>query len=363
MNMSVIVAAFLLPAVPPGTEADSAASPVGAGCETAPALPAAPDAPAADSETPVQPPRVVPTLMAGEEQAESEIVITARGAPPPGDPMQQVNVESFKVVQAVDQAVVAPIASTYEKALPKPVRKGLGNALRNLGEPVNFLNFLFQFKIGKAAETVGRFAVNSTIGVAGLFDVAKKKPFHLPHRPNGFANTLGFYGVKSGAYLYLPLVGPTSVRDLVGDSIDLLVLPVAVGKPFNKSAFAIPATTISQLNDRVDRDAEITRIRETSDDPYAETRQLYLELRQREIDALRYPNVVRPTASADEIPFAHPATSAPPVPASASAHNPAPHIPAPLAGVSPASPPIEQSGPAEPEPTRPVMASPPGACP
>src|SRR3546814_7125122 len=71
--------------------------------------------------------------------------------------------------------------------------------------PINFLNFLFQFKIGKAVETVGRFAINSTIGVAGIFDVAKKPPVNLPYRPNGFANTLGFYGVEPGPYFFLPL--------------------------------------------------------------------------------------------------------------------------------------------------------------
>src|SRR3546814_6026547 len=91
-----------------------------------------------------------------------------------------------------------------------PVRDGLGNALRNISEPVNFLNFLLQFKIGKAAETLGRFVVNTTFGVGGLVDVAKTKPFNLPYRRNGFANTLGFYGVEPGPYFYLPLVGPRS---------------------------------------------------------------------------------------------------------------------------------------------------------
>src|SRR3546814_5937005 len=68
--------------------------------------------------------------------------------------------------------------------------------------PVNFLNFLLQFKIGKAAETLGRFVVNTTFGVGGLVDVAKTKPFNLPYRRNGFANTLGFYGVEPGPYFY-----------------------------------------------------------------------------------------------------------------------------------------------------------------
>lgn len=289
MNLPVAVAALMLPIAPAGSLAQEPAMSDEVLCAEVTAL--------GSISHPEQPPliipRVVPTITTGQpaedEAQDGEIVIVARGTPPPGDPLQEANVQSYKVVQAIDGAIVDPLADAYEKGLPKPVRKGLGNVLRNFGEPVNFLNFLFQFKIGKAAETVGRFAVNSTVGVAGLFDVAKKKPFNLPYRANGFANTLGYYGVKPGAYLYLPLVGPTTVRDLMGDSLDLLVMPTAIGKPFNKAAYAIPATTISQLNERVARDDEINRLRETSADPYAETRSLYLQMRERELDALRRP--------------------------------------------------------------------------
>src|SRR3546814_18834545 len=101
-----------------------------------------------------------------------------------------------------------------------PILYGLGNALRNLREPINFMNFLFQFKIGKAVETVGRFAINSTIGVEGIFDVAKKPPVNLPYRRNGFANTLGFYGVEHGTSLYLKLLGTPTLRDMMGEGAD-----------------------------------------------------------------------------------------------------------------------------------------------
>src|SRR3546814_3096746 len=74
---------------------------------------------------------------------------------------------------------------------------------------------------------------------------------------------------------------------MVGDGIDLLVSPVSVGKPFNQTAYAVPTTVINRLNDRVARDAEIERLQEESADPYVETRSLYLEMRQREIDVLR----------------------------------------------------------------------------
>src|SRR3546814_3193146 len=83
-------------------------------------------------------------------------------------------------------------------------------------------------------------------------------PFNLPYRRNGFANTLGFYGVEPGPYFYLPLVGPTTLRDLAGNSIDLLVVPTAVGAPSNRTAYAVPTTVIRQLNDRIERSEEHT---------------------------------------------------------------------------------------------------------
>ncbi len=122
---------------------------------------------------------------------------------------------------------MAPVAKAYKKSLPKPVRSGIRNFLNNLGEPIVFLNYLLQLKPGKAFETLGRFAINSTIGIGGLVDVAKKEPFNLPHRRNGFANTLGYYGVDSGSYLYLPIIGATTVRDLVGDGLRPVPFPAA----------------------------------------------------------------------------------------------------------------------------------------
>lgn len=252
---------------------------------------------------PVQPPSPAATATAGSEppadvpSSPDDIVVTARGEAPPGDPLQEVNITSYRVVQSVDKALVAPVATGYQGIVPEPVRDGLGNALRNLSEPVNFLNFLLQFKIGKAAETLGRFAVNTTFGVGGLFDVAKTKPFNLPYRRNGFANTMGFYGVEPGPYFYLPLIGSTTLRDLAGNSLDLLVVPTAVGAPFNRTAYAVPTTVIKQLNDRIEGDAAIKCLQEESADPYVETRTLYLEMRQREIDALKGKG--RDTASPD----------------------------------------------------------------
>ncbi len=218
--------------------------------------------------------------------AQDTIIVTARQGPPPGDPAEAVNEVAFGAAQSVDEAFTAPIARSYEQGVPEPIRDGLKNFLNNLNEPVVFLNFLLQFKIGKAVETVGRFAINSTIGVAGLFDVAKKQPFVLPRRPNGLANTLGFYGVGPGPYLYLPLIGSTTVRDLFGQVVDLSLLPTAVGKPLTSPYISVPRGVLSSIIERVDKDKIFTRIQQ-SGNPYAAMREYYLKKRQAEIDVLK----------------------------------------------------------------------------
>lgn len=218
---------------------------------------------------------------------EATIVVTAAPEAPPGDPLEKVNVETFKVVQSVDKAITGPVARGYKKAVPSPIRSGLRNALRNLSEPVVALNYMLQLKPGKGVRTLGRFAINSTVGVAGLVDVAKRKPFDIPYCANGFAYTLGYYGVKTGPYMYLPLIGPTTVRDLAGRLADLSLLPVAVGKPFNDTTFALTTTTIRLVDERAEADDEIRASLANDDDPYAAIRRAYIQARQAEIDALR----------------------------------------------------------------------------
>lgn len=239
--------------------------------------------PLADPLLPVDP---ASSDAAQVDQADSnEIIVTARPRAPKSDPLQELNADAFGAIQNVDDAVVGPVARAYEKTLPSPVRSGLTNFLSNLGESVVFLNYLLQLKPGKAVETLGRFAINSTIGVAGLVDVAKKPPFNLPKRINGFANTLGYYGVEQGPFLFLPLIGPTTVRDMFGRFVDLSVLPFAVGKPFNQLTYTVPSGIITSLDIRAEQDEQLKELREAND-PYTATRELYLKKRQAEIDAL-----------------------------------------------------------------------------
>lgn len=246
------------------------------------------------AEVPSQQPANLPPVPAPVSTAQpaasppdgaNDIVVTGQGAPR-NDPAAAVNEVSFEVVQAVDKAIVGPIAQGYVKATPRPLRQGVHNVLNNLGEPINFVNSLLQFKIGRAFRHVGRFGINSTIGLAGLFDVAAKKPFRLPHDRNGFANTLGFYGIGAGPYMYLPLIGATSTRDLVGRLLDLSLVPAAVGAPFSSPAYATGTGVARSLDDRVELDGFLRRLRSECSNPYAAEREYYLSLREAEIAAL-----------------------------------------------------------------------------
>ncbi|MEP1421517.1 MAG: VacJ family lipoprotein [Erythrobacter sp.] len=231
---------------------------------------------------------------------EAEILVEGTVGPVDRDPMVAVNEASFRITQQVDAALVEPLADGYRSGLPGPLRDGLGNVVRNLREPANFLNFLLQGKVGKAAETLVRFSINSTLGFGGLIDLAEKPGINLPYRQNGFANTLGFYGVGGGPYLYVPVAGATNVRDLIGNTLDQSLLPFVVGEPFNTPEYGIPLFVVTNLDSRVALDEEIERLNDTVD-PYAARRDVYLYRRARDIALLKGEEPPEPPAILREI--------------------------------------------------------------
>lgn len=235
------------------------------------------------------------------EDDSGEIVVEGEYGPPTGDPAEKLNATSYRITQAVDGAVIEPMAYAYRDGLPEPIRDGLGNVVRNLGEPSNALNFLLQGKVGKAFGSLGRLAINSTLGIGGLIDIAGQPGIGIPYRDNGFANTMGFYGVGPGAYLYLPVTGATSVRDIIGSTLDQALLPFLVGKPFSEPEYAVSYFVINGLDERIEVDAELAEIR-ASEDPYAARRDTYLAMRAREIAALKGEVVEQPQPQTDAAP-------------------------------------------------------------
>ena len=270
--MQIIMAAAL--AIAPATTDSPAVQPE----------PLAAAAPIAESAK-VAPPEPVAEPAPPPPANPDEIVVTGDGAPP-GDPAAAINQVSFEAVQAVDKAVVGPITEGYVKATPRPLRQGVHNALNNLSEPINLVNSLLQFKIGRAFRALGRFGINSTLGVAGLFNFAERKPFGLAYERNGFANTMGYYGIGAGPYMFLPLIGATSTRDLVGRLLDLSLVPAVAGPPFNSPLYATGTGIARSLDDRVEIDGFLRRLRSDCSNPYAAEREYYLAIREAEIAAL-----------------------------------------------------------------------------
>ncbi len=131
-----------------------------------------------------------------------------------GDPWHGFNRAMFKFNDRFDDWIMAPVARGYRRVTPTPLRRGVGNFFRNLFEPTTIVNGLLQGKILRAMSDTGRFLINSTVGVFGLFDVATK--VGVERNVEDFGQTLAVWGVRTGPYLVLPFLGPSNVRDAFG---------------------------------------------------------------------------------------------------------------------------------------------------
>jgi phospholipid-binding lipoprotein MlaA len=191
------------------------------------------------------------------------------------DPFEPMNRALFGLGRGLDKAVARPLAVTYRRVLPKPVRRGLHNALQNADEPGVAVNDLLQGRIGTGARTAVRFAANTLFGLAGLFDPAAKAG--IPHHDNGFAATLGRYGAPPGPYLYVPLLGPSSVRDAIGGGVDYLSDPLSLPRYQGAKTVNIARTGLSLVDTRARADHEIESLFATATDPYATARSVYLQ--------------------------------------------------------------------------------------
>jgi len=189
------------------------------------------------------------------------------------DPWEGFNRKIFAFNNLVDQAILRPVAVTYKAITPDPVQKGVGNVFRNIMELPSAVNALLQAKPKAASQDAGRFLINTTLGLAGLFDVAT--PLGLENRDQeDFGQTLAVWGVKQGPYLMLPLWGPSSVRDLAGTPVDWVLDPTNY---MDQDALRY---TLSGL-DLVHARAELLELeKQLSGDRYLFIRDIYLQRRE-----------------------------------------------------------------------------------
>jgi len=143
---------------------------------------------------------------------------TTEGIKDPADPFESLNRTSYKFNSAIDKIALKPLAKGYDAIFPRPIKTGFSNFFSNLDEVPTTVNSILQGKIGYAFADLGRFIINSTLGLAGFIDVASS--IGLDKHDEDFGQTLGAWGISSGPYLVLPLFGPSSLRDISAKPID-----------------------------------------------------------------------------------------------------------------------------------------------
>lgn len=196
---------------------------------------------------------------------------TQATATDPKDPLESLNrsVWTFNY-DYLDAYVLRPATVGYMAVVPKPARTGLLNMVNNLNEPANFINSLLQGKPTGSAVSAGRFLLNSTVGVVGLFDVAT--PMGLAVQEEDFGQTMGVWGIGHGPYLMIPARGPSTVRNVAGDVVDNLYFPMSVlNTPQTIGKFVIGA-----LSSREQLMAQ-EKLLNDSLDPYAFVKDAYFQ--------------------------------------------------------------------------------------
>ncbi|EKS72367.1 MULTISPECIES: VacJ family lipoprotein [Caballeronia] len=195
--------------------------------------------------------------------------------PTKGDPFESYNRTMFTINDTVDQYAVKPVAKGYVWLVPEPVRNSVTNFFSNIGDVYIAANNLAQLKIADGVSDIMRVAINTLFGVGGLFDVATIA--RLPKHSGDFGLTLGHYGVPSGPYVVLPLLGPSTVRDSAGLVVDYFGNPLTYVSPDSVS-WALYGVNL--VNVRANLLGATDVLADAALDKYSFVRNAYLQRRQ-----------------------------------------------------------------------------------
>ncbi len=202
------------------------------------------------------------------------------------DPFEATNRRIFAFNNTVDDNVLRPVAEAYRDTLPEQLRTAIRNFLRNLNEPVILVNNVLQLRLLDAGQTLMRFYVNTTAGGLGFFDVATATG--IERRPADLGQTLASWGLPDGPFLMLPLLGPTTVRDAVGDGIESFGHPISLltGAVFSRGlsqALGIGRGTLGGLDLRAENIETLDALRNDSLDYYSRLRSVVRQRRDAEL--------------------------------------------------------------------------------
>ena len=203
------------------------------------------------------------------------------------DCFEKLNRGTFALNQGLDKVIFKPVAKAY-RTLPSPIRTGTSNALLNLSSLVTIPNNVLQGEIKTAGINTGRFIINTTIGIFGIFDVAKKMGFS-EYEKEDYGQTLGVWGVGPGCYIVLPVLGPSTLRDTAGSFMNIMggdpyynVSAHGNNEYLDKSDYMI-TKTLTAIDFRANNIETFDNLEKNSLDFYASVKSLYLQDRQRKI--------------------------------------------------------------------------------
>lgn len=193
------------------------------------------------------------------------------------DPWEKLNRKTHRFNNAVDRTIARPLALSYVKVMPRPVRLGVSNFFSNLGEPITTLNSLLQGKPKQAVQSFGRFLLNTTLGIGGIFDPASDAD--LPRKNEDFGQTLGVWGWKRSRYVELPLFGPRTIRDVFGLLGDAPLSPIRQIED-DKIRFGLQGLQLVNVRAQL---LSVDALREGAVDEYALFRDSWLQRRNYQI--------------------------------------------------------------------------------
>ncbi len=215
--------------------------------------------------------------------------VTRDASLPIHDPNETIN----RGVMAANQELLRPASEIIKAAIPGPIHDRLHDFSTNLKEPRIFINNVLQGRVEAAVHTSTRVAMNSVFGLAGFFDVASREG--LPQESGDFGQTLFVWGVGEGPYVVRPYFGPSTLRDAVGSTVDMVSNPLGW-----LTGSAVPVTVGSTGVDAVDRLGQLKQAEDASVDFYSFVRSSYYQVRRTELrEALGLPSIVESPATSD----------------------------------------------------------------
>ena len=205
------------------------------------------------------------------------------------DPLEPANRVFYAVNNGIEAVVLRPLAVGYRYAVPEVVRTHVHNVLTNLNSPVTLANDIMQAKPRRAGDTLMRFVINSTVGAAGIFDVASD--WGYPDHSTDFGVTMALWGVPEGPFLFLPVVGPSNPRDASGFGVDIAIDPFTwVGNGSTVADLGYVRYGVTAVDTEARIQPDLDKAKASALDPYATFRSLYRQYRQSEIEQTRSDN-------------------------------------------------------------------------